>query len=277
MDSPGGKIIKTSESIETTGNTNTDSTDNYLKKMHTKSLSINIKNFLNIDDHKFKKNKNSKQSEKIDPIVKKLQIKRVLTESEDFFNVKYSFHKHNHSEILPPIKKLSHSKMNPTEVFNWNKTNKGPIYTFSSINKLKKVDNFFKTDLKIRQSINKEIKSKINLEKSNSHGLNDEELIFTRSKEKEDIIRDLYNMKRIQLKGPCIKKINEEEIHEIKKTHPDIISKPNYMEINGRFTFPEITQDSKITYKIYKDNIAKLNLVINGKSSFYSTKTDPNL
>lgn len=148
-------------------------------------------------------------------------------------------------------------------------------YTFSNPSEITKVESLYKTELKVRENINRSLKDNKNkfgnsqFLKNNSAfnlSINDKEYLKEDvDREVEDIVTELYQKERSKLKAPFARIFTREEKINIKKNNPDKIPTSNFYTINNKLSFPYILNDVDIICKVYNDNLIAMKTFLNKK------------
>lgn len=159
------------------------------------------------------------------------------------------------------------------------------LFTYNTVDKIKRVENVFKTEMRIRESIIRSILNKsIDLmdEKvcknfysngsentpedninNNSNNLDPESIV----KEINSSIKKIHSPYDIDYKNPP----NDVKINKKKKNDPLklIRRKSDYNVINGKISFPSIVSDNELMCRIFKENMCHMNEKIFNYDSYH--------
>jgi hypothetical protein len=222
----------------------------------------------------------SKENSRISPClspVSKLKFNE-LEPISPLLKTPVKFNAKNH--YLPKLQLLDSNSISYGNVFN---------STYTQLSN-KKVDSVYKTELRLRESINKGIASK------NTTILSDKKTIqkisnFNTLSKHEDgknpklLVKEMYyeisdrkkfaQISKLLLNPPQFSESNacvstkDTETPRNKKFHLPMpnLSKPNFFEINSNISFPSIVLDKNIICSVYNDNILNLKKYFNSKKS----------
>jgi hypothetical protein len=236
---------------------------------------------IDIGDHSLAKDITNEVSPYLSPVLK-LKFKEIEPVSPLF---KTPVKKNKNESYLPKLHVQDSNSLSYGNVFN-------STYTQLPNNNNSKVDSIYKTELRLRESINKGIISKnstilsdkkscqkisnlntlYNYETIKNPKLLVKELYYDISDRKKfaQISKLLINPQQDQYTeslGCATTKATESPRNKKFKLPIPKFSKPNFFEINSNISFPSILLDKHIICSVYNDNLLNLKKYFNTKKS----------
>jgi hypothetical protein len=235
--------------------------------INAKSNEVSAKN-LNLNN--IYKNQNSVEetylplnrflNKKIDPFEKKMKEYKLKNRSEkpkSLFTFNYKIPRESNTDLILPMMKKNKDNHNSISNSNSNIT---ALYTFSSITKFKKVEPLLKTEMRLRENINKKIKKKSD---SIVKEDNIDKILFKTKSSTKEMIKELYD--KTKLSKPILEEYTKSK--DTKNIHQTMIVKPPFFEINAAISFPAMVNDLNLIHDVYNSNLIELKRRINKKIS----------
>jgi hypothetical protein len=248
---------------------------------NTKSFSEIInKNIIHGFDSEKIKSKDSKSSkamfklftkheEDIKGIRKHINIKNIKIETNNNNTITIDSEKYSKSKSKKVLHQTSHSTQCylPLITHNSPKINKSPVCKYSTLDKIKKVENIFRTELRLRENIKKSIYTKsidmISITESDNYIQEDNSNTYPKNSPCE-IVEDFSGRIKTEITPFDLPHFPYAEKNIKKRIPLKILRRKNdYNSINGKLTFLGIVNDNELMRRVFNDNMACINRKIN--------------
>jgi len=200
--------------------------------------------------------------------------KNIKFETQNNDSIKIHSEKENKSKSKKSLHQTSHSTHCYLPVINHNspKMNKSPVCVYSTLDKIKKVENFFRTELRLRENIKNSIHTKSidMISHTECDNYNQEDNTNTHTKNSPyEFVEDFSG--RIKTVNAAFDFPHFPYLEKnIKKRIPlkSVRRKNDYNAMNGKIKFLGIVNDNELMRRVFNENMA----YINKKSVKYQIK-----